>query len=97
MSKLKRGWVQIKVTKNTSGRDKFDLVLLKLELQQPRPISSLHPNSFTSRKAMPNIHDSMGPNWSPEITKNTLKIDASPLASLTLKNGQNLVAGTLIF
>ena len=33
VSKLKR----VKVTKNTSGRDKFDLVLLKLVLQQTDP------------------------------------------------------------
>ena len=97
VSKLKRGWAQDKVTKNTSERDKFVLVPLKIVLQQPRPNSPLHPNSSTSREAMPNIYDPMGPNWSPEITKNTPKIDASPLTSLTLKNDQNLVAGTLIF
>ena len=97
VSKLKRGWAQVKVTKNTSGRDKFNLVPLKIVFQQPRPHSSLHPNSSTSREAMPNIYDPMGPSWSHEITKNTPKIDASPLASLALKNGQNLVAGFLIF
>ena len=69
VSKLKRGWAQVKVTKNTSGRDKFDLVPLKIVLQQPRPNSPLHPNSSTSREAMPNVYDSMGPNWGPEITK----------------------------